>query len=83
MSRNGTPLLRANNPDYMQTKKKSLPRKQLWGIWKKDAQETQAEMSAPDSLLSAVPTLLLVPCFLEEPLTCLSLMGDLYGTAVN
>lgn len=50
------------NSDYKQTKN-LLPRKQPRGIWKKDAQETQAEMNAPDLFLLTIPTLLLVPSF--------------------
>lgn len=83
MSGNSTPLLCSNNPDNEQMKTKLLPWKQLWGIWKRDAHETQAETSAPDLLLSAVPFPLLVPCFPEQTLTCSSLVEDLYWTALN
>lgn len=69
MPGNGTPLLCTKNPDHKQINKiKLLSWKQLRGIWKKDAQETQAENSDPESLLLAVPTPLPASCFLEQTL---------------
>ena len=53
---------------YKQTNKNCFLGSSCGAPGKKDAQETQAETGASGSLLSVVPTPLLVLCFLEKTL---------------
>lgn len=75
---NGTPLLCTNNPHYKQLNKiKLLSQKQMWDIWKKDVQETQAGTCDPDSLLWQLLPHCLPPLFWST-LCCLSFVENLY-----